>query len=101
MERRRQLRGSGHPGDGPLAVGTVPKIGNGFGHRVASTREVRAKRSDRAVRRKLLAFAADAADSPLTSFLYRGIQASESATELPICLDGARHCPPEDVGGVS
>ena len=29
------------------------------------------------------------------------ILASESATELPICLDGARHCPPEDVGGVS
>ena len=21
--------------------------------------------------------------------------------KIPICLDGARHCPPEDVGGVS
>ena len=29
------------------------------------------------------------------------ILASESATEIPICLDGARHSPPEDVGGVS
>src|SRR5450759_1442773 len=29
------------------------------------------------------------------------ILASESATGLPICLDGARHSPPEDVGGVS
>ena len=27
--------------------------------------------------------------------------ASESATKLPICLEGARHSPPEDVGGVS
>ena len=29
------------------------------------------------------------------------IFASKSAAESPICLDGARRCPPEDVGGVS
>jgi hypothetical protein len=29
------------------------------------------------------------------------ILTSAGATDSPICLDGARHCPPEDVGGVT
>ena len=43
-------------------------------------------------------------DSAFYSWLHRiefdPQMPSEDGIKYPICIDGARHCPPEDVGGV-
>ncbi len=42
----------------------------------------------------------DFGDSWEHEVLFEGILLAESKVKYPLCLDGARACPPEDCGGV-
>ncbi len=83
---------------GKQVYGTADSDGFGMGPKVLSERSHTLEQVAFRVRMKLL-YEYDFGDSWLHEVLVEKALPADPAARYPVCLDGARACPPEDCGG--
>ena len=77
-----------------------PELFDGEFEGVDSTRTMVSDVVPKTSKRFAFSYLYDFGDSWEHEILFEGIKPAESGSKYPLCLEGTRACPPEDVGGV-